>query len=186
MKLMQRIGATVTVIGVATLAACGPQDTDTASPEDGSPGAGSSESQSATEQTDKTLKLLETLKTELGDSYAQGWIEEGKLHVAVTTDEAVAKVEEAGAAAKKVKFNESQLKQAQQDVQDWADSLDAEARSAVQTYAADGRNGRIVVGVHESEIAAVEKAFQQAKPAVGDGVPVVFEKTSGKISPAGG
>ena len=127
------------------------------------------------------MMLHENLKSQLGDAYADAWIEANTLHVAVT-DEAAAKiVTEAGAVATLVTVNAAALEAAVQAVSAWRATLPAEQGAAIHTIIPDGRTGTLTISVAAGQLDAVTKAAAAAQPA--GAVPVVIKASTGLPTP---
>ncbi|GHD00033.1 hypothetical protein [Zhihengliuella salsuginis] len=112
------------------------------------------------------------------EDFGQSWIEDGALHVAVTTEAAAATATEAGAIAHVVRFSEADLMEAARSVVAWT-AAHRTATGGLGRITLDALGERIVVGVDPGRRDQVATAFDAT---VAGGVEVVFEATGG---PAG-
>ncbi|MCQ1986164.1 MULTISPECIES: hypothetical protein [unclassified Arthrobacter] len=126
------------------------------------------------------LLLHARLKNELGADYADGWIDRGVLHVAVTGPEAEAKVRDAGAEPVLVAFNADQLQQARSQVQAWLAAKPVPDLE-VHSISTSGRAGAVTVQVPADQVAALQSAADEQAPA-GE-ISIIVEESAGMATP---
>ncbi|MHA7268557.1 hypothetical protein [Arthrobacter sp. HLT1-20] len=131
--------------------------------------------------TNALLVLNETLRAQLGDSYADSWIEGNKLHIAVTNQAAAKIVTSAGAVAKLVAVDAAALEAALQAVSAWRATLPVEQGTAIHSIIPDGRTGTLTISVAAGQLDAVTKAVSAAKPA--GAIAVIVKVSAGLPTP---
>ena len=135
----------------------------------------------ATEDHMTELLLLHAqLKTELGAAYSDAWIEDGQLHVAVTTPEAEAVVYGAGAIPARTEFTEQQLREAADALRTWL-ATDAAPSVELHWLGTSGRTGSITVRVPADQVQRLSDAVAEQNPA--GAVKVIVEESSGPATP---
>ncbi|MDO5752519.1 hypothetical protein [Arthrobacter sp.] len=158
--------------GALGMSACSPgQDSQ-------SPSA--NQSTSATD-TNALLLLNESLRAKLGTTYSDSWIEDNKLHVAVTTEAAATVVTEAGAVPKIVALDAAALESALQAVSAWQATLPDGLDAAIHKLIPDGRTGTLTIFVAPDHLDAVAQAAAADKPA--GSVPLVIKASTGLATP---
>ncbi|UWX97049.1 hypothetical protein N2K95_15710 [Arthrobacter zhaoxinii] len=200
-------GIALAVVIAAAVSGCGAQpgdggtaapspsaavSTDTASPSP-SPSAssgtatpaapatpGSDPAMTSDEFTTGLLQLHDRLKHDLGDRYADAWVDGGVLHVAVTDPSAEAKVRDAGAVPVTVAFNAAELLQARTQVQTWIAGKPV-PRVEMHSISASGRTGAVIVTVPAEQVPALQAAADEQSPA--GKVPVIVEESAGMATP---
>ncbi|POH61042.1 hypothetical protein [Arthrobacter glacialis] len=131
--------------------------------------------------TDALLALNEKLRSQLGDSYSDSWIEANKLHVAVTNQAAADLVTAAGAVATIVTVDAAALEAALQAVATWRATLPAEQGAAIHSIIPDGRTGTLTISVAIEQLEAVTKAVAEDNPA--GAIAVIVKESSGLPTP---
>lgn len=126
------------------------------------------------------LLLHAQLKTELGAAYSDAWIEDGQLHVAVTTQEAEAVVYGAGAVPARTEFTEQQLREAADALRAWL-ATDAAPSVELHWLGTSGRTGSITVRVPADQVQRLSDAVAEQNPA--GAVKVIVEESSGPATP---
>lgn len=167
--------ASTAVVAGLMLSGCGQSTTS---------GEGSTEPTSSENVVDQNA-LLETndsLSATLGDSYVQGWIEEGKLNVSTTDENQMKTIEDAGAQPHLVKYSTDDLRQGIKDVMKWQVGLKAPLNTAIHGYTLNPQNGGLSLQVDSSHMDEIKTLFEQDKP-LGD-IPVDFQKSGGIGKPA--
>ena len=134
------------------------------------------------DQMTDLLQLHAQLKTDLGDEYSDAWIEDGQLHVAVTTPEAEAVVSGAGAIPAKTEFSDQQLREAADAFKAWL-GTDAAPQVQLHWLATSGRTGSINVRVPAEQVQPLNDAVAQQQPT--GAVKVIVEESSGPATPLG-
>jgi hypothetical protein len=134
------------------------------------------------DQMTDLLLLHAQLKTDLGASYSDAWIEDGQLHVAVTTPEAEAVVSGAGAIPAKTEFSDQQLREAADAFKAWL-GTDAAPQVQLHWLATSGRTGSINVRVPAEQVQPLNDAVAQQQPT--GAVKVIVEESSGPATPLG-
>ncbi|KAD4059778.1 hypothetical protein GD627_01400 [Arthrobacter yangruifuii] len=132
------------------------------------------------EFTTELLQLHDQLRTDLGDRYADAWIEGGVLHIGVTDASAEATVRDAGAVPVTVPFNAGELGQARTQVQTW---LAGKPVPGVEFHSisASGRAGAVTVTVPPEQVPALQAAADEQSPA--GKIPVIVEESAGMARP---
>lgn len=171
-KKMAAAVLAATMTGVLGMSGC-------ATPQD--PKSSSSTQSSSPAETSALLLLNDSLRTQLGDAYADSWIEGAKLHVAVTTEAAAAIVTRAGAIPKLVTIDAAQLEAALQSVAAWQAKLPSGQATAIHKIIPDGRTGAITIFVDPTQLDAVAKAAAADKPA--GKVELVIKESTGLATP---
>ncbi|GAA1343936.1 hypothetical protein [Arthrobacter roseus] len=177
------VTALLTVAGTLAMTACAPASENSVDgppmiTTSGSPATMQSESsQDATE----LLLLNDRLREELGGAYSQGWIESGKLHVAVTTEEAAQVVSDAGAAPRIVELNSQQLEDSVSSLAAWQGKLKPELATSIHRISFDGRTGTVTIAVAKDKIPSVQAALQRDDPT--GKVPVEIVISDGLATP---
>lgn len=172
MKLTALV-ASAAIIGALAMNGCGqPGD----APRQPSPGSSSS-----SDETTRLLQLNERLKTQLGDAYATGWIQDFTLHVAVTTEAAARAVTAAGAIPMLAAFNAKALEGGLRAVAAWQQRLPRELAAAIHKVIVNGRAGNITLFVATDKMDAVKSAAAADGPA-GD-IPLVFKDSASPATP---
>ncbi|WP_120990616.1 hypothetical protein [Arthrobacter sp. AG1021] len=128
------------------------------------------------------MSLNERLSGELGDEFVQGWIQDGKLHVAATSDTAVKAIEQAGAVGHLVEYSNAQLREGISRIMAWQAKQEPRLRSAIHAYTLNPRTGGLTLAVDPSQRQAVQDALAKDNP-VGT-IPLDFTDSSGPASPA--
>lgn len=128
------------------------------------------------------LSLNERLSGELGDEFVQGWIQDGKLHVAANSDTAVKAIEQAGAVGHLVEYSNAQLREGISRIMAWQAKQEPRLRSAIHAYTLNPRTGGLTLAVDASQRQAVQDALAKDKPA--GAIPLDFTDSSGPASPA--
>ena len=128
------------------------------------------------------LDANEQLAAQLGDEYVQGWIQDGKLHVAATSEAAVQAIEQAGAVGHLVDFSNAQLREGISQIMAWQAKQEPRLRSAIHAYTLNPRTGGLTLAVDASQRQAVQDALAKDKPA--GAIPLDFTDSSGPASPA--
>ncbi|MCQ2000081.1 hypothetical protein [Arthrobacter zhaoxinii] len=141
---------------------------------------GSDPSMTSDEFTTGLLQLHDRLKHDLGDRYADAWVDGGVLHVAVTDPSAEAKVRDAGAVPVTVAFNAAELLQARTQVQTWIAGKPVPGVE-MHSISASGRTGAVIVTVPAEQVPALQAAADEQSPA-GE-VPVIVEESAGMATP---
>ncbi|WP_449374402.1 hypothetical protein [Arthrobacter psychrolactophilus] len=170
-RKMAAVVLATAMTGALSMSACSPQSDPISSPS-----ASASSSQSG-----DLLLLNETLQAKLGDAYSDAWIEDNKLHVAVTTETAATIVSEAGAVPKLVTINAEQLAAALQAVSTWQAALPAEQGAAIHKVITDGATGSVTIFVAAGMLDAVTEAATVDKPT--GSVPLVIKISDGLATP---
>jgi hypothetical protein len=134
------------------------------------------------DQMTDLLLLHAQLKTDLGAEYSDAWIEDGQLHVAVTTTEAEAVVSVAGAIPAKTEFSDQQLREAADAFKAWL-GTDAAPQVQLHWLATSGRTGSINVRVPAEQVQPLNDAVAQQQPT--GAVKVIVEESSGPATPLG-
>lgn len=120
--------------------------------------------------------LSSRIKEAVGaDAFGQSWIEDGALHVAVTTEAASATVTAKGATAHLVRYSEPELMDAARSVMAWS-ATQPGTPAALGRISIDAVGERIVVGVEPGRHQEIAAAFDATVTA---GVHVDFEPTGG-------
>ncbi len=171
-RKMAAVVLVATLTGGLGMSACGPVDGPEKAP-----------SAQSTASTDSSALLLlnDTLRTKLGAAYSDSWIEENKLHIAVTTESAAEIVKEAGAVPKIVSIDAAQLEAALQAVSAWQAKLPEGQGAAIHKIVPDGRTGTLTIFVAAEKLDAVSIAASADKPA-GE-VPLVIKESAGLATP---
>ena len=130
------------------------------------------------------LKVQDNLSAQLGDSFVQSWIEDGKLHIATTDESATGQIEEAGAVPTVVQYNAQQLRDGIGQIMRWQSQLDDPLRMAIHGYELNGKAGGLTLRVDPGHIDEIQQLLEADKPA-GD-IPLDFAPSSGIASPAAG
>ena len=132
------------------------------------------------DHTDELLSLNSRIKDEVREHYAASWIEDGALHVAVTSDAAAGKVAATGALPHRAPFTEEALKEALDRVLAWTRSPGG---PEVHLHRAllDGREGGVVLHVPPEEAPDLQEAARRDDP--GRGVPVQVRASAGLARP---
>lgn len=132
------------------------------------------------DQTDELLALNSRIKDDVRESYAASWIEDGSLHIAVTSDAASEKVAAAGAEPHRAPFTEDALKEALDRVLAWTRSPGG---PEVHLHRAllNGREGCVVLHVPAEEAPGLQEAAHRDNP--GRGVPVQVRASAGLARP---
>lgn len=162
--------ASTAVVAGLMLSGCGQATTS---------GEGSTEPTSSENVVDQNA-LLETndsLSASLGDSYVQGWIEEGKLNVSTTDESQMKAIEDAGAQAHLVNYSTEDLRQGINDVMKWQVGLEAPLNTAIHGYTLNPQNGGLTLQVDASHMDEIKKQLDADKP-LGD-IPVDFTESGG-------
>lgn len=162
--------ASTAVVAGLMLSGCGQATTS---------GEGSTEPTSSENVVDQNA-LLETndsLSATLGDSYVQGWIEEGKLNVSTTDESQMKAIEDAGAQAHLVNYSTDDLRQGINDVMKWQAGLEAPLNTAIHGYTLNPQNGGLTLQVDASHMDEIKKQLDADKP-LGD-IPVDFTESGG-------
>ena len=128
------------------------------------------------------LQLNDSLKETLGDKYSEGWIADGKLHIAVTDKSSEATVTEAGAVAHLAEYSAGELEAAIGKIMAWQREQGGDIATAIHTYMPSGRDGSITLGVDPDQLEAIKKGL--AADDVTGGVTVNFKESAGPASPA--
>ena len=134
------------------------------------------------DQMTDLLQLHAQLKTDLGAAYSDAWIEDGQLHVAVTTPEAEAVVSGAGAIPAITQFSDQQLRDAADAFKAWL-GTDAAPQVQLHWLETSGRAGSIIVRVPAEQVQPLTDALAEQQP-TGD-VAVIVEESSGPATPLG-
>ncbi|MCC9173968.1 hypothetical protein [Arthrobacter sp. zg-Y179] len=178
--------ALAAVIAVGAVTGCAPQDAGPGTPPDSpsgtaaSPKPGSDATMNSDGPGAQLLLLHARLRNELGAEYADGWIDRGVLHVAVTGPEAEAKVRDAGAEPVLVAFSADELLQARNQVQTWlADKPVPDLK--VHSISTSGRTGTVTVKVPADQVTALQTAVDGQAPA-GE-ISVIVEESAGMTTP---
>lgn len=171
-KKMAAVVLAATMTGVFGMSACASEKNPEAS--------ASAETTSASDSS-ALLLLNDTLRTKLGEAYADSWIEGNKLHVAVTTEAGATIVTGAGAVAKIVTFDGAQLEAALQAVSAWRSKLPAVQGAAIHNIVPDGGTGTLTIFVAADQIDAVAQSAAADKPA-GE-VPLIIKESAGLATP---
>ncbi|RZU63634.1 hypothetical protein [Zhihengliuella halotolerans] len=120
--------------------------------------------------------LSSRIKESVGvEAFGQSWIEDGTLHVAVTTEDAAAIVTESGATSHLVRFSEADLMDAARSVMAWSAGQPG-APGALGRISIDAVGERIVVGVAPGSADQIAVAFDAS---IAGDVDVEFEPTGG-------
>ncbi len=154
------------------MSACAPRQDPPSSP--------SNQPTSVTD-TNALLLLNDSLRVKLGTAYSDSWIEDSKLHVAVTTESAAALVTEAGAVPKIVTIDAAALETALQAVSAWQATLPDGLGAAIHKIIPDGRTGTLTIFVAPEQLDAVSQAAATDKPA--GSVPLVIKASTGLATP---
>ncbi len=175
-KALAAVFLAASLTGLLGMSACAPPQDPSSTPiaQSASPSPSSAE-------TTGLLLLNESLRAKLGDTYSDSWIEDNKLHVAVTTEAAAAIVTESGAIPKIVSFDAVTLETALQAVSAWRATLPNEQGAAIHEIRSDGRTGTLTIFVAPSQLDAVTQAAAAAKPT--GAVPLVIKVSSGLATP---
>ncbi|WP_207345795.1 hypothetical protein [Arthrobacter sp. E3] len=136
---------------------------------------------SSVADTNALLLLNESLRVKLGTAYSDSWIEDNKLHVAVTTEAAATLVTEAGAVPKIVTLDAGELEAALQAVSAWRATLPDGLGAAIHKLIPDGRTGTLTIFVAPDHLDAVAQAAAADKPA--GSVPLVIKASTGLATP---
>ncbi|MDJ0311859.1 hypothetical protein [Arthrobacter sp. H35-D1] len=175
-KAVAALVLATTMTGAVGMSACAPQQ-DPSAP----PSSVSSSTSSSTADANTLLQLNDSLRAKLGEAYSDSWIEDDKLHVAVTTEAAAAVVTDAGAIPKIVTIGAAALETALQAVSAWQASLPDAQGAAIHKIIPDGRTGTLTIFVAPEELDAVAKAAATDKPA--GAVPLVIKASTGLATP---
>ncbi|GAA5225912.1 hypothetical protein [Paeniglutamicibacter antarcticus] len=162
------------------LSACG-TETGTPGASETTPSASVSVAPEQSEDA-QLLQLNKSLKETLGDKYSEGWIADGKLHIAVTDKSSEATVTEAGAVAHLAKYSAAELDAAIGKIMAWQREQGGDLATAIHTYMPSGRDGSITLGVDPGQLEAIKKGL--AADDVTGGVTVNFKESAGPASPA--
>ena len=176
-RLPVTLAASAAVVALL-LTGCGQQQ---AAPQD-SPTPTQTSTSGADVDDSALLDANEQLAAQLGDEYVQGWIEDGKLHVAATSDAAVKAIEQAGAVGHLVDFSNAQLREGISQIMAWQAKQEPRLRSAIHAYTLNPRTGGLTLAVDPSQRQAVQDALAKDKPA--GAIPLDFTDSSGPASPA--
>lgn len=166
------------------MSACAPRQDPPSSPSTQSPSPSPGQSPDRTPRpgdTNALLLLNENLRATLGEAYSDSWIEDNKLHVAVTTQAAAATVSDAGAIPKIVMFDAAALEAALQGVAAWQAGLPQELGAAIHEIVPDGRTGTLTLFVAPAQLDAVAQAAAAAQPS--GAVPLVIKASTGLATP---
>ncbi|MGO4385625.1 hypothetical protein [Specibacter sp. RAF43] len=167
------LAASAAMVGAIGMGGCGQAG---GQPSEPAPGASTSAPDTTT-----LLQLNETLKGRLGPAYADGWIQDFTLHVAVTTAAAEKIVAEAGAVPTLISVNAKQLEAGLRSVAAWQAGLPGDLAAAIHKVITNGRAGNITVFVSAEKMDAVKRAAAADAPA--GKVPLVFKESSGPATP---
>ncbi|MCO1337484.1 hypothetical protein BJH93_01030 [Kocuria polaris] len=128
------------------------------------------------QRSGELVVLSSRIKEAVGvEAFGQSWIEDGALHVAVTTEAAAMMVTESGATSHLVRFSEAELMDAARSVVSWS-AAQPGAPAALGGISLDAVGERIVVGVAPGTTEQIAAAFDAS---VAGGVEVAFEPTGG-------
>lgn len=174
----KKMAATVlaaTMIVALGMSSCATPEDQGASPQSSSP--------SATESSDSSALLLlnDSLRKRLGEDYSDAWIEGGVLHIAVTSDSGAAIVTAAGAVAKLVTIDATQLEAALQSIAAWQSKLPSEQATAIHKIIPDGSTGTITLFVDPTQLDAIAKVAATDKP--GGDVALLIRESNGIATP---
>lgn len=179
-RLPVGLAASAAVVALA-LTGCGQQQAAPQAPQ-APPTATQTSTSGAEMDVSALLQTNEQLAAQLGDEYVQGWIEDGKLHVAATSDGAVKAIEQAGAVGHLVDFSNAQLREGISQIMAWQAKQEPRLRSAIHAYTLNPRTGGLTLAVDASQRQAVQDALAKDQPA--GGIPLDFTDSSGPASPA--
>lgn len=172
-KARTMLGAAA-LIGAFALTSCGSevgtQPTPTAST-----------SQNET-QDPKLLELNTNLKDSLGEKYAEGWIAENKLHVAVTDQKSADEVTAAGAVAHLARHSAAELDATISKIMAWQKAQGGSVATAIHKYVPSGRHGTITLAVDPAQLETIKTGLSAAD-VTGD-IALKFTESSGLASPA--
>lgn len=130
------------------------------------------------------LETNDTLSADLGDSYVQGWIVDGKLNVSTTDESQMKAIEDAGAKAHLVKFSTEDLRKGITDVMKWQAGLEAPLNSSIHGYTLNPQTGGLTLQVDSSHLEEIKALVEKDKP-MGE-IPVEFKNSGGIAKPANG
>lgn len=163
------------------LSACGTEAGSPAPSSDTPPSASVSVAPEQSEDP-QLLQLNETLKETLGEKYSEGWIADGKLHVAVTDKASETAVTEAGAVAHLAEYSAAELDAAIGKVMAWQREQGGDIATAIHRYLPSGRDGSITLAVDPGQLDAIKKGLEADD--VTGGITLNFKESSGPASPA--
>lgn len=179
-QLTQILGGAA--IAVLALSACGGMTGQT--PTEDQPTQ--EQTQPAEENVDQEalLRIQDQLSASLGTSFVQGWIQDGKMHIATTDQATTQEIESAGAVPVVVDFNAQQLREGIVQIMNWQAQQPDPIRTAIHGYELNGMEGGLTLRVDPGHIEELKQLLDEAKPA-GE-IPLNFAPSSGISTPAAG
>ncbi|MCW4466246.1 hypothetical protein OK351_12130 [Glutamicibacter sp. MNS18] len=179
-QLTQILGGAA--IAALALSACGTPTGSTPTASE-SPDTETQPTESTVDQ-EALLQIQDKLSAELGQSFVQGWIQDGQMHVATTDESSTGQIEAAGAVPTVVEFNAQQLREGIAQIMNWQAQQDDPIRTAIHGYELNGKEGGLILRVDPGHIDEVKALLDEAQPA--GQIPLSFAPSTGIASPAAG
>ncbi|MFL4472472.1 hypothetical protein ACIPVK_00530 [Paeniglutamicibacter sp. MACA_103] len=166
---------------VLLLTACGSEAGAPASSTSPTPSASLSAAPNESQDPD-LLQLNESLKEALGDKYAEAWIADNKLHVAVTDKASESIVAAAGAVAHLAEHSAAELEAAIGKIMAWQRDQGGDTATAIYRYLPSGRDGSITLAVDPAQLEDIRQGLAADK-VTGD-IALKFVESAGPATPA--
>ncbi|WP_313814043.1 hypothetical protein [Glutamicibacter sp.] len=172
------IGAVAALLTIG-VTGCGEVSNPAQSPEQTSNAAPSSSG--GTVDQEALLKTRDQLANELGDTFVQGWIENGELHVSTTSEDALKTIEDAGAIGHVVQYSNADLREGIAKIMQWQGTQESGIRSGIYAYSLNPNTGGITLSVDPEQKEAIQDGLAKDMPA--GQIPLDFKDSTGLATP---
>ncbi len=131
---------------------------------------------------DALLEQRDKLAEKLADSFVQGWIEDGKLHVSTTNEADLQTITDAGAVGQVVAFSNADLREGIAKIMAWQGRQEPAIRSGIYAYSLNPNTGGLTLSVDPEQRDAIETGLKKDKPA--GQIPLELKEGNGLATPA--